>query len=487
VTSIRRTLERRLLAGLFVVFGAVGAILFAHIHELLLDELDASLETRARLLAADVGQGPDGAVEAPFLRPPLPELGGAKPDAYLELAFQDGREAARSPGLGDERLIRLKLKRHRDATFDDLRLRTGHRVRVVGLRFVPSLAGAAPGPGAAAAGGAAPAAGEARGPEPMLLIYARRRADLDRTLGLFALSLAGAGLLLLAGSAFVVRRTVRASMGPLAAVGAQAARIDARSLDARFPAAGMPEELAPICARLNELLERLQASFRRERRFSSDVAHELRTLIAELRSMAEVALGSPEGGPALAEQSRDVLAIAVQMGHIVSNLLALARSESGQDAAHFEPVDVPAVIAEAWRPFEAEAARRGLRVGFTTPAAPATSDRTMLASIFTNLFSNAVAYTPAGGDVACTLAVEPTRLAITVENANDTLSLEDLEHLCEPLWRKDAARSDRDHAGLGLALVAAYAARLGAEVTPALPRPDRFAITVSLPREPRVA
>ena len=120
------------------------------------------------------------------------------------------------------------------------------------------------------------------------------RRELDRTLATLQLVLAGSGLLLLAATALVVPRVLRRELKPLQSLAAEAARIDAASLSARFATEGLPGELAPIAARLNELLARLEDSFERERRFSSDVAHEFRTPVAELRSLAELAIKLPD-------------------------------------------------------------------------------------------------------------------------------------------------------------------------------------------------
>jgi signal transduction histidine kinase len=85
-----------------------------------------------------------------------------------------------------------------------------------------------------------------------------------------------------------------AGLSPLNQLANQAASITADSLATRFPTEIWPGELTPISSRLNDLLERLEQSFERERRFSADLAHELRTPIAELRSLAELALKWPE-------------------------------------------------------------------------------------------------------------------------------------------------------------------------------------------------
>jgi two-component system sensor histidine kinase QseC len=318
-------------------------------------------------------------------------------------------------------------------------------------------------------------------------MLARDRRDLDASLARISGALAGAGLLLLLAAALVVTASLRRGLQPLAALADRASRIDAGSLGSRFPEAGLPDELRGISRRLNDLLGRLGASFQRERRFSADVAHELRTPIAELRALAEVALRAPQGHEPEAGSYRDVLDVAVQMERVVGNLLALARCDAGRQDVKLETLDLGAVARDAWRPFQAGASARGLTVSFDLPPAVVDGDRALLGAIFTNLYSNAVDHAPAGGALDCALHLSPGGAELAVENTCAGVTGEDLPHLFEPFWRKDAARSDREHSGLGLALVAAYAKLIGAKVEATLPSPDRFRIVLRVARPPAAA
>ncbi len=161
-----------------------------------------------------------------------------------------------------------------------------------------------------------------------ILIVAIDRQDLDRTLGLVAAVFSGVGVLLAAAIAIAVSTGLRGALAPLDTLAEQASRIDADSLATRFPITGLPGELRPIADRLNALLSRLERSFDRERQFSADVAHELRTPIAELRAGAELALKLADARRSDAD--RETLAIAAQMEGVVVRLLALLRSDRGQ-------------------------------------------------------------------------------------------------------------------------------------------------------------
>jgi signal transduction histidine kinase len=461
--SIRRVLEERLLAALVALLLVSGVALYLLIRARLVAQFDGGLEAKARLLAAQLKyEGPR--LDADFVERPTPELKPGRAAEYVQLEGRTGQILFRSPSLGRAALV------PRETAPADTILPDDRRGRVIAVEVAPPLE----------------VNREALVPPteahpPVRLVLAQGRQSLDAALDAVLAALLAVGLLVLAGLAAVVVRVVPAGLRPLQRVAARAADIDASKLDARFPQADLPAELAGICARLNDLLGRLQVSFARERRFASNVAHELRTPITELRAAAQVALLWPEGGELAQHALGEAVDVATQMDRIVSNLLTLSRCEQGRELVAFETVDLASAAREGWRPFAAEAARHGLKVQMTTPPVDVATDRSLLGQILTNLFANAVTYTPPGGEIACVLADAGGQVALTVANTTDALDPGDLPHLFEPFWRKDAARSDRDHVGLGLALVSAFTERLRIDLSAALPAPRKFAITLRFP------
>jgi two-component system sensor histidine kinase QseC len=283
----------------------------------------------------------------------------------------------------------------------------------------------------------------------------------------------------------VVTMVVRSGLRPLEQVAERAAGIDAGSLNVRFPTDGLPSELRPICQRLNESLERLEGAFKRERRFTADVAHELRTPIAELRALADVALKWPGNPETSAAYFKDAQEIAQQMETIVTTLLALARCQSGSTRVSYREVVLSNVVQEGWNGHAVAAVNRGLTVTFhISPSLVVETDRSMLFSMVANLLSNAVEYTPRGGSIECRAEVSGSEAWLAVSNNTDSLEPDDLPHVFEPFWRKDPARTDSSHSGLGLTLVAAYAEILGGRVEATL-RERTLSIAVALPYRTR--
>ena len=300
-------------------------------------------------------------------------------------------------------------------------------------------------------------------PMDVVLVVASDTDELEETLGALAFALFGCGAALLAVTFVIVPRLLRRELAPLNELAERAARVNAESLATRFPTNGPPGELVPIAQRLNDLLARLQQSFERERQFSADLAHELRTPIAELRSLAEVALKWPDAREATTD--RETLAIALQMEGIVTRLLALLRCERGQLPVAAERVALAPLIQSVWQSFAERAVAKELIVTVNaTDGTEVQTDPVLLRSILTNLMDNAVEYTPRGGTITAEGAVKDGRFLLRVMNTTDSLTAEDVTHFFERFWRKESARSDSKHAGLGLSLAKAFCECLGLQL-----------------------
>ena len=260
----------------------------------------------------------------------------------------------------------------------------------------------------------------------------------------------------------LVWRTLAAGLRPLDQVAAQVARLDAETLDTRIGVSPTPTELAPIVEQLNALLDRLDLSFERERRFAGNVAHELRTPIAELRSLAEVATRWPDDAQATARFFADVAAIAGRMEGVIADMLLLARCQAGVETASEESLSLNEVIAATWERLGAPD-DRALRVELPGEVVVA-SDAGKLDIIFANLLGNALSYGTAGSEIVCAGVADAGGLRVEITNPAEPMASEELARLAEPFWRRDIARAASDHAGLGLSVVASLAALLRLDV-----------------------
>ncbi len=296
-----------------------------------------------------------------------------------------------------------------------------------------------------------------------LLIVATEREAWDNAEG-------GIHSVLLGGVAFtivvvllLVQWVVRSAFAPLLEQGARIARMDTEKPPERV-GEHLPAELAPFADAFDSGIAKLYGAIERERRFSRDIAHELRTPLAETRMTAEVALND---GDSVALRSGLATAIAAteRMQRSVDTLLALARFESGQEAPALDPLDVAQLAA-----IQVEGVRRAAEANQISLALHAPSeawvhsDIGILERILANLLQNAVDYAPAGSVVNCSIEPVQHRAGsahlICIDNEAPQLTHADLTHLGTRFWRKPHEGGTEQHAGLGLALALALARSL---------------------------
>ncbi len=483
MTSLRVHLTRRIAAGTFLVAASGLLIVFVYLRFELLEQFDNTLISRARTLGSLVRvDNETGGLEFELTERAMAEYRPSRRPDYFQVWDQSGGVVARSTSLQDTDLPRAPA----DTALDDrkryfyLTLPDGRAGRAVEFLVDPAHAdeqyGVTPAPS-----DAAPTSPPKTG--PVTLVLATDLAELNEafrhTLAVCALVIAAVSV----GTMLTVKSMVRRGLRPLQDIGEAVARLGPATLNSRFEVGPLPEELRPISEKLNELLARIEAAFQRERRFTSNVAHELRTPIAELRSLAEVALRWPGDADATRGNSGDVLNVSRQMESVVTALLAIARCQAGQQPLAFRPVPLADVVAEAWRPHAAAARARNLhtRLDDIIPAT-ISSDRTVLAAMLGNLFANAVTYATEGGQVECRgQTAEDGRYALQIMNSDESLTEADLRLLTEPFWRKDASRTDSTNSGLGLALVETYARLLQVDFNVALRHQNLFVVTLKLP------
>lgn len=438
--SIRKQLLTGLLGGLGVLWLAVAVTVNVTVRSSLVGEFDAEL----RAIALEV-------------RYVLPEGGRprtAKPSAFWFEFFQeksglyfevwDGNLlfSDRSPNLGPQNLARPDVFTE-EARLWNFTMESGEKVRGLAQRFV--------------------VAGDRR----IHVVVARNRSALDRDLGLLMAATGGVGLLLIPLVFLAVRLAVGRGLRQLQAFDARVAALSVRSLHERFATGDVAVELLPTAHRLNALMERLEAGVDRERRLNADLAHELRTPIAELKTMAEVALAWPE--QIRGEQYQEVLQVARQMQALVDGMLLLARCEGDGESPTLEPVNVADVVGAWWRSHAEVASRKALQVvSRLAPDLVVPLNPGLFQIVVGNLLANAVDYAPAGGRVELAAGRRDGRFYLTVANTTDDIEPQHVAMLFQRFWRRDAARSRAGHSGLGLTLAKSCANALSLDLTVAL-------------------
>jgi two-component system sensor histidine kinase QseC len=460
------SLRGRLLAGTMGtcagVFVALGVALDTVERRTLQDRFDESLRSRAVSVASMVEW--DGRrVHFDFDPSENPEFAAHTNPQYFEVWVRE-RVLARSESLGQRDLSGIP----RGDGIHWAVLPDGREGRVLTMVFSPI--------DETRGGGSATQAG------PAVLAMGRDTVDLDRSLERLrwtTIVTSAAGLALLMGVLAAVVHWVTRPVGKLSrAIGA----VDPAQPGVPLVVEGMPAELSPVVERLNGLLSRLAEGLERERSFTADVAHELRTPLAGIRATLEVCRTRPRAAGEYEAAIDRSMAMVEQMESLVRNMLMLARADSGHLVADRTAVDVGSVLQECCGGVEPVARERRLTIAWDT-GKPVTvqGDRQLLTVLLGNLVQNAVTYAPAGSVIEVHVVGDGATCEVRVENAAGGLTTEDVGHFFERFWRKDAARSGAGlHSGLGLSLCRRLATLMGGEIGARL-EGERLSITLTLP------
>jgi len=473
--------QSRLLLGIAVgsaiVLLSAGLVFYGLIRAALIAEFDASFTVEARTLAALV-ETEDGLIQSEMSERGMERFERKDRPEYYQLWRHDGTVIERSSRLSPRNLNCIA------GPFDRPRLRfarlpDGRPGRTIGVTFTPHQEGQADRDPDHAARLSAKLA-----PLPVTLVVGRDTIDLDRTLARIKRLLLGVfgGAVLL--SLLVTAPIVYLGLRPLRATSARIAVIDSQSLDLRLDSTDVPAEVRSVIDCLNGLLDRLDQAFQRERAFSANVAHELRTPLAGLRSTIEVTLSKPRDPTAYQHVLANCLEICKQTQWIVENLLLLARIDSGQCELRRTPVRLDELIHQAWAPLAERAESRGLNVTWITcNRTIVNTDREKLRMILHNLYDNAVTYADPGSTIEIAASSSEETAGISISNAGSSLSPQDVQHVFDRFWRGDRSRGETgQHAGLGLPLCKELARLLGAEVFATTENSSRFRVWVKLPR-----
>jgi heavy metal sensor kinase len=268
---------------------------------------------------------------------------------------------------------------------------------------------------------------------------------------------AGVPLILLlasAGGYFLARK----SLFPIASMNLQTQHITAQRLSSRLDVDNPRDELGRLATTINDLLTRLETSFKEQQRFIADASHELRTPLAVLRGETEVALNKPR---TVAEYQESLFLIkdeAERLSRIVENLFILARQPiDAPMALQKEPLSLNETVRDCARAAQVLAIRKGIRLNTESESESMilSGDNELLRRMILNLLDNAVKYTPEGGQISVVLARRNGNARISVKDTGIGISQADQAHVFDRFFRVDKARSRvLGGAGLGLSIVA---------------------------------
>lgn len=449
-----------LLSSHFAMYVLVGEVLRA--------DFDRGLEARARTIGALIERDGDK-LEIELESHPLPEFERSERPEYYEVYGSNGRPVLQSARLPESGLGNTLLGAR------PLQLPDGRHGRSVAIQFVPH-----------AEDHDAPPS-ESNGDAFVTLALARDTRELQDALTRLSWVMTAGALVATVLAVVLVLLVVRSGLKAVPELGAKIAAIDPQRLNARVDGTGVPAEFDPVVTCINRLLARVETAFERERRFTSDVAHELRTPLAGLRSTLEVTLTQTRSSEEYQRALTECLTISTQTQALAERLLLLARADANQLVARRETFRLSDILDESSRSLSRHAESRGVSVAWQVATdLTVTTDSQLLQVVVKNLLSNAISHGSANGVVDVSAGRRGNAVCLEIANSGSQLQPEQMSHLFDRFWRGDTARNNTgEHAGLGLSLCQALLTSLGGQITISGSADGRFLAVVHLPDVPQ--
>ena len=245
---------------------------------------------------------------------------------------------------------------------------------------------------------------------------------------------------------------------PVMAIARAAQRIGGSNLSLRIPERKAADELEYLIETFNAMIARLEQSFIQIRQFSTDVSHELRTPITIVRGQLEVALFTAQ----TTEQYRDAIVVALgdveRLSQIVRALLLLSQAETGQVLLQLQTLDLCETARNITEQFEIPAEGAGVEISFHALPGNCTGDfdRVQIERMLSNLISNAVKFTPPGGEVRVSVGRVGDQGEVVVQDTGQGIAPEHLPHIFDRFYRvrgMEEQASPEKGLGLGLSFV----------------------------------
>ncbi|MDQ3546507.1 MAG: heavy metal sensor histidine kinase [Verrucomicrobiota bacterium] len=281
-------------------------------------------------------------------------------------------------------------------------------------------------------------------------------------------------------SIMIAITVTRRGLRPLNTMTDSLMRVGPTRLHERVLATEWPRELQPVAVAFDDMLDRLEDSFNRLSQFSADLAHELRTPLANIRGEAEVALKRPRTPNEYEAVIESSVAECERLGGIIDNLLFLARAETAENKVNYARFDGRAAIGRIAAYNEAIAEERRLEI-VCGGEGEVGADPVLFGRAVSNLVDNAVHYTPDGGRIAISIATSEDAAEISVEDNGCGIEEEHISRIFDRFYRVDRSRS-AGGTGLGLALVKSIAELHGGSVAVASAVGRGTRITLRFPR-----
>ncbi|RQV01323.1 HAMP domain-containing protein [Burkholderia cenocepacia] len=240
---------------------------------------------------------------------------------------------------------------------------------------------------------------------------------------------------------------------PVESLGRQTSRIEAHNLNARLDARGGPVELRELATSVNRMLDRLERAFVRLSQFSSDLAHDMRTPLANVISSSQITLSRARTTDEYEALIESNIEECERLQRMIENMLFLARTDNARQHLKTAELDAGSELRRLASYFHALADEAGVRIDVHGEA-PVVADATLFRRAVSNLASNALEHAEATSTIELAVSVQGSYAVVEVTNRGVAIPPEQVERIFERFYRIDSSRHGAArNAGLGLAIV----------------------------------
>lgn len=256
-------------------------------------------------------------------------------------------------------------------------------------------------------------------------------------------------LLLVAGGAWAIAGS---SLHPIRRLTQAIGKVTASGLEKRVPIGSTDVEFVQLIQVFNQMLERLERSFKQASRFSADAAHELKTPLAILQGELERTLQQAEPGSEVQQRLSNLLDEVRRLSGIVRKLLLLSLADAGQMSLHRVEVDLSSLLTEMLEDIELLAPDLAVQTEIAS-SLRIQGDRDLLVQVLQNLISNAIKYNLPQGWIRIIAAHQERTVVVTISNCSEAIPAGDRDRIFDRFHRADPARTRKvEGIGLGLSL-----------------------------------